>query len=245
MRRILLSSAFALALAPTLVSAEDSATLQRRAMDNFKKGESRLKDEKFEEAVFEFRKAVGIYPDFVLAHYGLGQAHMALKEYPEAIKAFSASRDAYYKAAAVRLDGRMRAMEASQTATESYRGLTGPEGGTARADKSMNQRMNVLRDLDTAKRMDDGTTQPPAEISLALAGAYFRSGDMAAAERENKAALLSRPDYGQAHSNLAVIYMMAGRIPEAQAEAGAAEKSGFALNPKLKEELERRAAAGN
>lgn len=245
MRRILLSSAFVLTLAPTLASAEDSATLQRRAMDNFKKGETRLKDEKFEEAVIEFRKAVGIYPDFVLAHYGLGQAHMALKEYPEAIKAFSASRDAFYKVAAAKLDGRMKALEATQNASESYRGVTGPEGGGALNNKSMNQRMNVLRDLEQVKRMDDGTTQPPAEISLALAGAHFRSGDMAAAEKENKAALLSRPDYGQAHSNLAVIYMMAGRIPEAQAAAAAAEKSGFALNPKLKEELERRAAAAN
>jgi len=97
--------------------------------------------------------------------------------------------------------------------------------------------------LEQVKRLDNGIPQPPAEISLALAGAWFRSGNLEEAEKENKNALKSKPEYGQAHNNLAVLYMMGGRIPEAQAEVAAAEKGGFTVNPKLKEELDRRAAA--
>jgi tetratricopeptide (TPR) repeat protein len=242
MRRTPLAGFLILAFACS-AAAQEAAQLQRKAMDNYKQGEQRLKDEKFEEAAAEFQKAVTIYPDFVLAHYGLGQAHMALKDYPQAIRAFTASRDAFYKAAAARLDGRMRALEATQVASESYRTVSGPEGSASASQRGMNQRLNVLRDLEQVKRMDDGNPQPPAEISLALAGAWFRSGNLEEAEKENKNALKSRPDYGQAHNNLAVLYMMAGRIPEARQEAAAAEKAGFAVNPKLKEELERRAAA--
>jgi tetratricopeptide (TPR) repeat protein len=244
MRRFLLSSTLALFLVPAVGFSEDAAQQQRKAMDSFKRGEDRLKDEKFEEAAAEFQKAVAIYPQFVLAHYGLGQARMALKQYPEAVKAFTASRDSFYKVAAVKLEDRLRAVETSARMVDETRALTGIEG-SARSGKGVNERLNVLRDLEQVKRMDDGNPQPPAEISLALAGAWFRSGNMAEAEKENKNALQSRPDYGQAHSNLAVIYMLAGRIPEAQAEAAAAEKSGFTLNPKLKEELERRAAVAN
>jgi len=91
--------------------------------------------------------------------------------------------------------------------------------------------------------MDDGNPEPPAEISLALAGAWYRQGNLEEAEKENKNALKSRPDYGQAHNNLAVICMMTGRIPEAQAEVEKAEKAGFTVNPRLKEELAKRAAA--
>lgn len=242
MRRTVLSLALAVSLSPTLLPAQGPAQLQRKAMEPFKRGEDRLKDEKFEEAAVEFQKAVAIYPQFVLAHYGLGQARMALKQYPEAVTAFSGARDAYYKVAAMKLEDQMRALEAGQRMVEETRALTGIEG-SSRSGKGVNERLNVIRDLEQVKRLDDGNPEPPAEISLALAGAWFRSGNMLEAEKENKNALKAKPDFGQAHSNLAVLYMLGGRIPEAQAEAAAAEKAGFPINPKLKEELERRAAA--
>jgi len=125
---------------------------------------------------------------------------------------------------------------------DEYRNLTGVDarGSTS---KGVTTRLNVLRDLEQAKRLDDGNPEPPAEISLALAGAWFRQGNVEEAEKENRNALKSRPDYGQAHNNLAVIYMMTGRFPGARAAVERAEKTGFAVNPRLKEELERRAAA--
>ena len=241
MRKTVALWALALALVPPATAQVASALALRQAMDHFKRGEERLKDEKFEEAAVEFEKAVKLHPTLVLAHYGLGQARMAVKQYPAAVSAFSAARDAYYKMASLKLEDRMSSLEASQRALDGYRNLTGIEGG-GRTGKGINERLNVLRDLETAKRLDDGSPEPPAEISLALAGAWFRSGNVAEAEKENQNALKANPQFGQAHNNLAVIYMMDGRLAEAQAEAAAAERAGFAVNPKLKEEIERRAA---
>jgi tetratricopeptide (TPR) repeat protein len=245
MRQTFLRFAVVLALVPAQSAhTEDAFFQQRRAMDPFKKGEERLRAERYEEAAAEFQKAVAIYPSFVLAHYGLGQSQMALKRYEEAVTAFSAARDAYYKMASLKMDDQLSALEASQRALDGYRNLTGIEGGSGRtANKGVAERLNVLRDLEQVKKLDDGTPQPPAEISLALAGAHFRSGNLVEAEKENKNALRANPNFGQAHNNLAVLYMMGGKVPEAQAELSLAEKSGFTINPKLKEELERRAAA--
>jgi Tfp pilus assembly protein PilF len=243
MRQLVGGLAFTLVLTLALgARADDPAQQQRKAMDNYKRGEDRLKSEKFADAAVEFEKAIAIYPGFVLAHYGLGQAHMALKQYDDAVKAFTASREAFFKLASMKVDDRMRAMDAGQRMVDDYRNLTGVEGG-GRNGKGVNERISVLRDLEQMKRLDEGNPEPPAEISLALAGAWFRSGKLEEAEKENKNALRAKPDFGQAHSNLAVIYMMGGRVAEAQGEVAAAEKSGFAVNPKLKEELERRAAA--
>ena len=242
MHQTFLRFAFALALIPVGAVHADDALLQRKAMDPFKRGEDRLRGEKYEEAAMEFQKAVSIYPSFVLAHYGLGQSHMALKRYDEAVTAFTAARDAYYKMASMKMDDRLNALDASQRALDGYRNLTGIEGG-GRTGKGIAERLNVLRDLEQVKKLDDGNPEPPPEISLALAGAWFRSGNLAEAEKENKNALKAKPDYGQAHNNLAVLYMMGGRLPEAQAEVAAAEKAGFIVNPKLKDELEKRASA--
>jgi Tfp pilus assembly protein PilF len=244
MRRTLTVVALALALGfPVAVLAGPVEEAQRRkAMDHYKKGEDHLKGEKWEQAADEFQKAIELHKDFVLAHYGLGQSYMALKRFPDAVQAFSNSREAYYRIAALRVSDRMAAADVGQQMIDEARTLTGVDsrGGTS---KGVNLRLNVLRDLEQSKRLDDGNPEPPAEISLALAGAWFRQGNLEEAEKENKNALRSRPDYGQAHSNLAVIYLMTGRIPESRAAVEKAEKSGFTVNPKLKEELDRRAAA--
>ena len=243
MRRAFVSWAFVLGLLPLArADGEDQAQQQRKAMEYYKRGEEKLRGEKWEEAATEFQRAIAIHPNFVLAHYGLGQSQMALKRYDDAVHAFSASRDAYYTLASMKVDDRMRALEKGQRLMDEYRTLTGAEGGRA-AGRGVTERLNVLRDLEQVKRSDSDNPEPPAEISLALAGAWFRGGNFEEAEKENKNALRTRPDYGQAHNNLAVIYMMGGRIADAQAELSLAEKSGFAVNAKLKEELERRAAA--
>jgi len=138
--------------------------------------------------------------------------------------------------------GNLRRLGLDMLDVVNLRTLTGVDGRGG-AGKGIASRLNVLRDLEQSKRLDNGNPEPPAEISHALAGAWFRQGNLEEAEKENKNALRSRPDFGEAHSNLAVIYLMSGRIPESRAAVEKAEKSGFAVNPKLKEELDRRAAA--
>ena len=85
----------------------------------------------------------------------------------------------------------------------------------------------------------------PAEFSLALGSAYLRSGRMDDAAKAYGEAIKVNPKMGEAHNNLAFVHFRAGRLDEAAAELKAAEKAGFAVNPRFKDDVEkaRKAAA--
>ncbi len=53
-------------------------------------------------------------------------------------------------------------------------------------------------------------------MSLALGSAYFRAERFADAEREYKAAIAADSKAGEAHNNLAVVYLQTGRYDEAE-----------------------------
>ena len=63
---------------------------------------------------------------------------------------------------------------------------------------------------------------------------------MEMAETEWKAAIAVKPKLGEAHNNLAVIYMQTGRLKDAEQSIKNAEKAGFRVNPRLKEDLKER-----
>jgi Flp pilus assembly protein TadD len=80
--------------------------------------------------------------------------------------------------------------------------------------------------------------ETPAELSLALGSAYFRSGDLVSAEHAWKTAVVSNSRLGEAHNNLAALYAMTGRKREAEDAVKQAEKSGFQVNPRLKSDIQ-------
>ena len=81
----------------------------------------------------------------------------------------------------------------------------------------------------------------PAGLSMALGSAYFRLDRHADAEREYKAAMAADAGFGEAHSNLAVLYLVSGRYDLADTEVKAAEKAGFKVNPGLKADIKKKA----
>jgi Tfp pilus assembly protein PilF len=98
-----------------------------------------------------------------------------------------------------------------------------------------------LRDLENQRHQTGGTFQPPAQALVALGSAYFRNGDRDAAEAQWRAAIEANPKLGEAHNNIAVIYMQTGRFEEALQELTLAEKAGFKVNPQFKADLKERA----
>ena len=80
----------------------------------------------------------------------------------------------------------------------------------------------------------------PAFVSLALGSAYFRAQRIADAEREYKATIDADPKAGEAHNNLAVVYLITGRVEAAAQEVALAEKLRFNVNPDLKAEIAER-----
>jgi Flp pilus assembly protein TadD len=89
-------------------------------------------------------------------------------------------------------------------------------------------------------RGDHGAIRIPAELSLGLGSAHFRIGQWGPAEQNYRAALAVDGKMGAAHNNLAVIYMLRGRLHEAERELKAAEKAGFLVSSQFKQDLKQR-----
>jgi Tfp pilus assembly protein PilF len=216
------------------------------AMRHVRLGQEHLHAEQWDKAEAEFRGAVKIEPTLEMAHYGLGQVYMNTKRFPAAVAAYLACRDAFqtnlarlatHDMHAQRvLDDQIRALEDERTLLASGRVKAMLSGGPAELDRRISE-MRALRFHD--EKAMPGT---PAWISIALGSAYFRSGAMADAEREYRAALVADPKLGEAHNNLAVVCMLTGRYPEADDEIKAAEKAGFKVNPQLKADLKKASA---
>jgi Flp pilus assembly protein TadD len=209
-----------------------------------------MRQETFEEAASEFRAATHLDPLFVLAHYSLGQALMALKRYPDAVSAFLDCRTAVEQfgalrqrdraAAERRITDEVRELKDHITAIQSGRIKTASGNATI---LSLEERIRVLEDARLRGAEDRGLV--PAEFSLALGSAYFRNGQVREAEREYKAAIAVNPKLGAAHNNLAAIYLMAGRLDEAEQAVKRAEKSGFKVDPRLKQDIQQARAVQN
>jgi tetratricopeptide (TPR) repeat protein len=178
-----------------------------------------------------------------MAHYGLGQVYMGTRRFPAAVKAFLACREAFVANSALlltrdlaaqrQLDDQIRILEDEKTLMATGRVKSMLSGGPAELDR----RITDLR----SRRFRDAKVLPvtPAWISLALGSAYFRSGSMTDAEREYRETLKADPKIGEANNNLAVVYLETGRFSEADAAIKAAEKSGFRVNPQLKEDVKK------
>jgi tetratricopeptide (TPR) repeat protein len=238
---LVLSAALAAHLNAQLVDQPHRA----EALRYFRIGQELLSSEQFEKAIAAFSRAVENDRLLSIAHYGIGQASMNLRRFASAAKAYKdcieAMRVLHDVEQTSKFDvDRRREDEIHELQTvlnQSTRGTPAP------ARLQMEQR---LRDLQDQKRSIGVTFRPPAEVLLALGSAYCRNGETEAAEANWKAAIEVNPKYGEAHNNLAVIYMQSGRLAEGEEEVKLAEKNGFHVNPQFKADLKDRqkAAAG-
>jgi Tfp pilus assembly protein PilF len=242
--------AAALLIASAATPAIAQATREEReALRHLRSGQENLRAEHWDKAETEFRAAIKLDPLLELAHYGLGQSYMGMRQFTRAVSAYQDCRDAFRaqagRAAAGRLQDEQRIVEQIQQLQDQKAQLqsknftTGNSlqaGAVARIDSMISElRSRRYQDPDSAPRT-------PTWISIALGSAYFRSGAMADAEREYRAAIEVDSKLGEGHNNLAVVYMLTKRFDEADAEIAAAEKSGFKVNPQLKEDLKKAAA---
>jgi tetratricopeptide (TPR) repeat protein len=219
---------------------------QQAAYDHFRKGMQDLMAEHYPEAERNFRSAVQIDPHYDAAFYGLGQVYMATKRYPEAVRAYLDSREAFKGAVAAERAG---AADAEKRLRDQIQALKDNVARLERtATQSANAQNEIYRERDMIRQLEirlnrfntGGVTPVPAGLSMALGSAYFRTGDTESAEREYLEAIKADPQFGEAHNNLAVIYMLSGRIEQANQEVALAEKAGFRVSPQFKQDLKKR-----
>ena len=228
------------------------STARDRARPSYMLGLEQMRIEAWDEAAKAFETSVDIDPTFESAYYMLGRTNMARKRYAEATSAYEKCRSLYeqqnarqYSDANERQRQRDNRLRDIDEAIRTYQGSTNPSQNT----------LNAIRQLENDKRLTQEAISRshstmtlglgvPAYVSLALGSAYFRSGNMAGAEKEYKAAIETDPKAAEAHNNLAVVYMETGRLDDADKSLKTAEKVGFRVNPQLKEEIKNRRKAG-
>lgn len=223
-----------------------------RANGPYVKGLAELRQEEFDAAAKSFEAAVGIDATFDMAYYMLGRTHLARKQYDAAVYALEKCRN-LHQADATRSftdkqEGqrlrRERIAGLDQLIADTQAAAQRPENSARRSSlleqvRQYQERKRQIQDLDRSDDLSPARLVP-AFVSLSLGSAYFRSGRLADAETAYLAALGADPKVGEAHNNLAVVYMETGRFDEAERAITAAERAGIRVPPALKEELAKR-----
>lgn len=245
MTRSLLAALLIVTVAAPALAQSPGDRTKARAQNRL--GWDYMKSEQFESAVKAFQEAVATDPAFEMPWYGLGRAHLALKQFVAASSALSRCRDLYVAQAGRQFTNQQEAQRYRQDRIieldEMIRQVqSGPQ---------TLQRQDQLRQLQEQRRqiqeyITRGNTMMiestvPAWVSLSLGSAFFRSGKLQDAEREFKAAVEADRRSGEALNNLAVVYLETKRFALALESLEAAKKTGFKVNPELEKEIRARA----
>jgi tetratricopeptide (TPR) repeat protein len=244
MRRILLTALTVLVATPALAQPPGRTNADfERARGHYMSGWQSMRAESFEEAAAEFQQAIDLQPRYAMAFYGLGRAQLALRRYVEATAALSTCRDLYSASASDKFNGQMDANRYRQDRLLELNDLKLQLGKGPQS----NQTQDMIRQIDNAIRQTNDVMSReanvaienpvPSFVSLSLGSALFRAQRFEDAEHAFKDAVAVDSKAGEAHNNLAVIYLMKAQYTDALAEVKAAEKAGFRVNPDLKNEI--------
>lgn len=245
MRSALLTLVAASSLATTAFAQGFPAQRHAEAEKHYQAGEELMRSETFEEAAREFKTALEFDPDYVLAHYSLGQAYMSLKRFPDAVGAYTNCRGVIQRQSS--LDQRARTELDKQNQdelTELKQSLQRVRSGQIKGVDVEHEALKIeerIRVVENASHNGrEQRFQVPADLSLALGSAYLRSGQLPDAERAYLEATQVDPKMGSAYNNLAVVYMLTSRLDDAEKSVKRAEKAGFPVSPQLKKDIETR-----
>jgi tetratricopeptide (TPR) repeat protein len=246
MRRSLFPVALLALAAPVLAQTTIKPADQQKAQAYYQQGWKALASESFEQAVAAFSEATALDPQLKLGFYGLGTAHMGLKHFPEAVKAYEHARDLYAEKNIFANKGDVDQLleeeqRQLQVALQQFGATTSSMTSSPRIldlqaqYRQMQRKRDMVRDVDLRDPV-------AAFVHLALGSAYLRSNRLAAAEPEYKAAVADDPKMGEAWNNLAVVYLETNRLDDADRAVKAAEKAGFHVPPGLKDDIKTRKA---
>lgn len=243
MRALIWGIALIVLLGTNAGVAQTSADREKARVQN-RLGWDDMQREEWAKAARSFQNAIDIDPTFEIPHYGLGRANMALKKFQDAIAAYERCRELYRAQAGRQFTNAQEAQRYRRDrlveVDEQIRLTQSGPMTVAKSDllrQLQNLRNDLQENIQRGNNMSIASSPVPAYVSLALGSAYFRAGRLSDAEREYKATIETDSRSGEAHSNLAVVYLETQRFPEALAELNAAKKTGFKVNPDLEKAI--------
>jgi tetratricopeptide (TPR) repeat protein len=232
-----------LAIASTSASAQVLASDadRREAFSHYRSGQEFLSAEQFEKAAEAFHTAIKYDRLLTDAHYGLGHAYMGLQRYASAIQAFEGCIDAAQRLYDLRQRDRVsmdrRIDEEIRELRDSVRRVGSGHIRVAQPQIKVTQLEQRIQELERSRSSLSPNFEPPATVLLSLGSAHFRNGNRQAAEQHWSEAVKVNSNLGEAWNNLAVIHLGAGRKQEAQDAIRNAERAGFRVNPRLKDDI--------
>lgn len=223
---------------------------RKLALASYQQGFAFMRAEAFEDAAKAFQSAIDVDGTFEMAYYMLGRVRMLQKRFVEASAAFARSRTLFQVAAGRQFanarDAQRFRRDQIIEIDELLRQLqTGAQ--TRQAQDQIRQLSDRRRALqENIERGNDMTlaSSVPAYVSLSYGSAQFRMGNLPEAEKAYKEAIAADARSGEAHNNLAVVYLETGRLEEAEKSVKAAERAGFKVHPQLKEDIRNRRKGG-
>ena len=235
-------------LAVALLSADAAAQAlnsRERAQPSYEAGLAHMRNESFDAAVDSFRAAIIIDPSYEMAHYMLGRVQLMLRQYSTATTSLVKARDLFAAQANEHFDTKADQQRRRRTLINDMTNVISQlqqAKQTEYVQAQIRQYSERRRQLEDADRETALSPQQavPGFVWLSLGSAYFRSGKLSDAEQAYLSAITVDPKLGEAHNNLAVVYMETGRLDQAEKALKAAEKSGMRVSPALKEEINKR-----
>jgi tetratricopeptide (TPR) repeat protein len=233
---------FCLMLAPPVAAQVLASEADRKeAIKHYRAGHELLAAEHWEKAAAAFQVAIEHDPLLTDAHYGLGQSYMGLQRYASAIQAFESCIDAARTFDGLRQKNRVatdRAIdEEIRELRDSVRRVASGQVRVAQPNIKVTQLEQRIDELERSRSSMSTRFEPPATVLLSLGSAYFRNEDREGAEKNWAEAARVNSKLGEAWNNLAVIYLGSGRKQEAETAVKNAERAGFRVNPRLKDDI--------
>ena len=239
-------------LLPTVVIAQTPArgvSLEaKRANEHYKSGWESMRREAWDDAAREFQAAIDNDERFALAYYSLGRAEMGRRNFPRAIAAYVKCRELYLDAGGARFSNQLDTKRRLEDRILEYQtaigqAQQGPTGKGQTQQLLVRELQTTLMTLQQARDRSDSVqieVSVPYFVPMALGAAYFRNGQFTDAEREYTLAIQANPQSGETHNNLAVLYLMTGRLDQAEKAVAKAEDTGFKVNPGLKDDIRKK-----
>jgi tetratricopeptide (TPR) repeat protein len=237
MAKLFVSSMFLFATIAAGYAQLATETARREAFKHYRAGQEFMSAEQWEKAAAEFEAAIRLDRLFTDAHFGLGQAYMGLQRFASAVRAFEgcleAARDVHALRDADRVNGDKQIDDEIRELRETIRQMAAQTGRELRRTQ-LEQRVT---DLQNSRSSLGKPFEPPAGVLLSLGSAHFRNGNVAAAEVSWTDAVRVNSKLGEGWNNLAVIYLRSGRKAQAEQAVSNAERAGFRVNPRLKDDI--------
>ena len=160
---------------------------RREALEFYRAGQEQMTAEHFDLAAQSFTSAIEKDALLSVAHYQLGQAYMNLKRYGSAIQAYKGCIDALAGLHSLEQSSKFQvAKQRDEEIRELRVEIDQVKTLSPLKRDVLEQRLHGLEGQRTSY---NAQFRAPAFVLLALGSAYFRNGDLAAAEAEWKAAI--------------------------------------------------------